>query len=177
MVTILGTSAAPSFDDPLEMLLACHGRIQAQCATLRKLQQHLPIHGCDAQAQQAAKAILRYFDSAGQHHHQDEEQDLFPQLLATTDSVVHALVQRLLIEHKDMESAWRKLHPLLFLIAEGKADTLDHSIAEELIRVYDEHIVIENGQLLPLAKTLLIPAQLEIIGRSMAARRGVDWIV
>ena len=57
--------AAPAagFEVPLEMLAACHGRVEAQCATLRRLVAHLAAHGADEQARDAARAVMRYFDS------------------------------------------------------------------------------------------------------------------
>ena len=174
MVSLLGGAVAPGFDDPLEMLEACHGRIRAQCDTLQKLQQHLPLHGGDAQAQQAAQAILRYFDTAGQYHHQDEERELFPVLLGTGNAEAGELVARLLHEHKGMEAAWQRLRPLLLAVAAGQAAELDEA-AQQFIAVYDRHIELENGKLLPLAARLLSAAQLETIGRSMAARRGVTF--
>jgi len=69
------------FEAPLEMLSACHGRIEDQCATLRRLQAHLADHGSDEQARAAAWALIRYFDLSAQQHHHDEEQDLFPALV------------------------------------------------------------------------------------------------
>ncbi len=48
---------------------------------LQKLAAHLPVHGCDQQVQQAAQGILRYFDTAGQFHHQDEEEIYSPPCL------------------------------------------------------------------------------------------------
>ena len=42
---LLSDPAAPSFDDPLGMLSACHRRIERQLATLARLQRHLPEHG------------------------------------------------------------------------------------------------------------------------------------
>jgi hemerythrin-like domain-containing protein len=175
MTSLLGGAAAPGFDDPLEMLEACHGRIRAQCSTLQKLQQHLPLHGCDEQARQAAQAILRYFDSAGQYHHQDEEHDLFPALVGTMNMEASELVARLLEEHKGMEAAWQVLRPLLQALADGRSDVLDAAAAAHFVAVYERHIELENGKLLPLAARLLSAAQLEIIGRNMAARRGVEF--
>lgn len=171
--SLLG-NAAPTFDDPLEMLRACHGRIEAQCVTLGRLVVYLSTHRYDEQAVQAAHAILRYFDTAGQHHHQDEEQDLFPQLLSTQNSSATLLVTRLLLEHQGLETAWRNLRLLLVSITEGDARTLDRRIVEHFIEVYARHIETENGSLLPLAATLLNTDQLRLIGRNMAARRRVS---
>ena len=170
---LAGGAFIPSFDNPLEILLACHGKIQTQCATLRKLPQHLSSHGCDMQARQAAQAILRYFDTAGQNHHDDEELDLFPRLLATPNTEVHELLARLLDEHKVMDMTWQQLRPLLLAIAEGRSAELDIKAVEHFIQVHDRHISLENAQLLPQAAKLLDPIQLEALGRSMAARRGV----
>jgi len=172
MINLIGAKNAPSFDDPLEMLLTCHERIRTQCATLSKLVLHLPQHGCDAQAQQAAVAILRYFDSAGQHHHQDEELDLFPLLLATENETAQTLIAKLLADHQIMNAAWQQLRPLLLGVAENSASQLDASVAQHFIDVYDSHIEIENTQLLPLANTFLTTDQLESLGIKMAARRG-----
>ncbi|MDQ3268201.1 MAG: hemerythrin domain-containing protein [Pseudomonadota bacterium] len=173
MSDLLGGAFAPSFDNPLEMLLACHDKIQSQCTTLSKLLQHLYSHGCDTQTQQAAQAILRYFDTAGQNHHDDEEQDLFPCLLATPNVEVHELIARLLDEHKVLNAAWQQLRPLLLGIVEGRAAELDIKSVEHFIKVHDHHICLENAQLLPRAANLLNHIQLEALGRSMAARRGV----
>jgi len=174
MNSLIGSATAPTFDDPLEMLRACHGRIEAQCLTLTRLVHHLSKQGCDEQAVQAARAILRYFDTAGQHHHQDEELDLFPRLIATQDQTVTMLITRLLQEHQRMEAAWNNLRPLLLAIAEDHKASLDTHIAQHFIDLYARHIETENGTLLPLAQTLLTPEQLQAIGLSMAARRGVS---
>ena len=173
MNSLLGNTAAPTFDDPLAMLRACHGRIGAQCVTLERLASHLSTHGNDAQAMQAAHAILRYFDTAGQHHHQDEEGDLFPALLTTNDSVAHTLITRLLHEHQGLEAAWQSLRPLLLAIGEARSSTLDDTIVHHFIQVYARHIEVENGSLLPLAAHLLNEEQLQHIGQNMATRRGV----
>ena len=72
---------APSLEEPLEMLEACHERIEAQLRTLERLLDYLPRHGADEQARQAARNVLRYFELAGPNHHEDEERNLFPTLI------------------------------------------------------------------------------------------------
>ncbi|MEW5903358.1 MAG: hemerythrin domain-containing protein [Pseudomonadota bacterium] len=166
-------SAAPGFDAPLQMLRACHGRITAQCTTLQRLHQHLQAQGNDAQAVQAARAILRYFDMAGRFHHQDEEQDLFPLLRASGSPQAAEYIDRLLQEHRTLDEAWQDLRPLLVAIAEHHAHALDGAVVERFNHGYAQHIAFENAHLLPLAERVLDAAQLQQLGRSMAARRGV----
>lgn len=168
------TEAAPSFDDPLQMLRACHEKILRQCDTLQKLAAHLTNNGCDAQAQQAAQGILRYFDTAGQLHHQDEEENLFP-ALRSAPGVDAALLGRLLTDHVIMLGAWDALRPALAQLAEGHEVAVDAALVEKFISSYSAHINVENRELLPMAATLLSPQQTAFIGRKMAERRGAKF--
>jgi hemerythrin-like domain-containing protein len=164
---------APSFDDPLGMLVACHRRIERQLATLSRLQRHLPENGCDADARAAARVILKYFDSAGPNHDADEELSLFPRLrVATSDA--HALVDALKRDHVTVALHWRKLRPLLASIAAGRRATLPPKQTGDFAECYQTHIAREENDLLPLAEAVLDLAALQAIGQEMAARRGVD---
>lgn len=163
---------APTFDDPLGMLAACHERIAAQCELLEKLTRHVSTHGGDEQAIQAARNVLRYFDTAGQHHHQDEELDLFPQLLSSADPAAATLISQILAEHRTLEENWQALRPRLLALAEAASAQLDAQIVTRFNAGYAAHIALENAELLPLAERLLDAAQRETLGRHMAARRG-----
>ena len=174
-VSLASGAAAPSFDHPLEMLHACHGKILRQCDTLRKLAAHLAEQGCDEAAQQAAQGILRYFDSAGRFHHQDEELDLFPALRTCTradKAQLDALLERLLSEHIVMMSAWDELRVGLLKLADGVHTPLPETLLEKFIGSHTAHIAVEETELLPLAAHLLDAQQLMLLGNSMAERRG-----
>lgn len=169
-----------SFDHPLEMLHACHGKILNQCDTLQKLAAHLPSNGCDLPAQQAAQGILRYFDTAGKHHHQDEEIDLFPALRTAADfegETIEDLLERLLAEHQNMLKSWHELRALLMQLASGIDAPLPNELVERFARGHSEHIAIEETELLPLATRLLDTRQLIRLGMHMAERRGAKFPV
>src|SRR3979411_47870 len=68
------------FDDPLEMLLACHRRIEKPLETLKRLRAQMDVNGVNAEASHAAHGVLRYFLKSATQHHEDEEKDLFPLL-------------------------------------------------------------------------------------------------
>ena len=174
MFNISNETTAPTFNAPLEMLHACHDRIMDQCATLQKLLQHLPTHGCDVQAQQAAQAVMRYFDTAGQFHHQDEEVDLFPLLRAAHNADAEALIKRLLEEHQLMDAQWSNLRTQLQGIAEEKSAVLEKKLVADFSLAYGRHVMLENMQLLPLAAQLLSQQQQSDIGKKIAERRGVS---
>lgn len=165
------------FDDPLEMLAACHDRIRAHCETLRRLARHLTENGCDIQARQAAAGVLRYFDTAGRHHHEDEERDLFPRMRASatgeTAVRVAGMIAQLEREHDSMNGFWSDVRTGLERIARGERAVLDVRALRSFCGVYNAHIAFEEANIIPLATTLLAPAALSDIGAAMARRRGV----
>lgn len=170
-------SSLPDFDHPLEMLVACHERIKAQCNTLERLAGHMKLNGCDAQAQQAASNVLRYFDSAGRHHHEDEEEDLFPRMIAAAHGQnaerVVLLIEQLKREHRDMDAVWSRLRETLECIAHGEHAPLDALEVSRFRGTYQAHIAVEEANLIPLATLLLDADALADIGKAMARRRGV----
>jgi hemerythrin-like domain-containing protein len=175
MTAGLPGSAAPGFDRPLELLEACHGRIARQCDTLEKLLDHLPAHGADAQAQQAARAVLAYFDTAAVPHHDDEERNLFPLLELAGAPGACDLVEALTLEHDELALLWRGLRFRLRQIESGAAPLLDEAPTRRFIAMNRSHLEFENTHVLPLAREVLGAAELERLGRAMAARRGVAY--
>ena len=172
--SLLG-AAAPGFDRPLAVLEACHGRIAKQCDTLEKLLAHLHEHGADAQAQQAARAVLAYFDTAAVHHHDDEERNLFPLLEQAGAPGACELVETLTLEHDAQALIWRRLRAELQAIEAGTAAVLDAELTRRFVEMNRAHLEFENTHVLPLARQVLGAADLERLGRAMAARRGVPF--
>jgi pyridoxamine 5'-phosphate oxidase len=169
---------APDFDQPVAVLKHCHGRIRKQLATLEKLLAHLPEHGADEQARQAATAVLKYFDKAAHLHHEDEEQDLLPMLLAVAKgedaATLQALAPVILQEHKDMDAMWQDLHEQLTGIADGSGTQLSGSIVRRFVQSYQGHMEREEGIVAPMALRLFGPDQMARLGGAMRRRRGLD---
>ena len=173
-------SPGASTEAPLEMLAACHGRVHNQCETLGRLAAHLPTHGSDTAAQQAATAVMRYFDTAARDHHADEEEDLFPALLeamAGSDAVcLRALTDGLRAEHRVLEGRWAALREVLARIAKGEPVALPPSDVQAFVAAYAAHIKKEDTELLPMAARLLSDVDITRIGTAMRVRRGIGEI-
>lgn len=174
---------APSagFEAPLEMLSACHARIEHQCSTLRRMLPYLARHGTDAEARAAARAVMRYFDSAAPQHHADEEQDLFPALIesmAGSDAVcLRKIIAALSADHRALEAGWQRVRGVLDRVAAGEPVLLDADDVESLIDAYARHIQREEDELLPMAQRLLSDDVLAHIGRAMRERRAIGVVV
>jgi pyridoxamine 5'-phosphate oxidase len=168
---------APGFDQPIAVLKHCHDRIRKQLATLHKLLAHLPAHGADADAQQAAQAVLKYFEQAAPKHHADEEDDLLPMLQATAQGEDAALlattVPQILADHSAMDGLWQELHEQLRTIADARAAALDPALVQRFADAYTRHMEVEESVVAPMAKRLFGAEQMERLGKAMQERRGL----
>lgn len=171
-------TGAPDFDQPIAVLKHCHDKIRKNLQTLQKLPAHLQEHGADEEAQQAAKAVLRYFREAAPNHHADEEEDLLPMLQATAvDADRHlldTLQPQILAEHQQMDLIWIKLETELDAIVSNKSATLDTGNAEQFAALYGAHMEKEEGNIAPMAKRLFSAEQMQQLGNAMRARRNIQ---
>ena len=168
--------APAGFDDPLEMLLGCHRRIEKQLQTLKRLRTHLEAKGVDAEASAAAQAVLGYFHRAAANHHADEEQDLFPLLEARIDDPGEharftALRARLETDHRTLEAAWARLRKPLESIGDGLTRALPAADVQAFVDAYAHHILTEETTLKEFFDRWLGDEDRRTLGHAMAARR------
>jgi hemerythrin-like domain-containing protein len=162
----------PDFGDPLGVLRACHERMLAHCEMLLRLPAHIAQNGVDDEARSAIRRIVSYFSTSAVHHHEDEEQDLFP-ILNRQSLKLADIVYRLKKDHEQLDRLWQQLLPDLNKpgsLAENSAFA-DH--AKAFCEAYGDHITVENKELLSMAQHILSQKQLQEIGKSMARRRGL----
>ena len=174
--TIPFDSPQAGFDDPVEMWLACHQRVQRFVALLGRLERHVARVGADPEAVSAATSIRRYFNEAAPRHHEDEEVDLFPLLrerCAAAEAPALESLERIESEHLALTQMWRELDATLARIAAGKPASLDPALVARFASTYDKHIEIEEQIVLPALRRVLDAADWRAVGRAMADRRGV----
>lgn len=169
------STPAVGFEQPFEMLEACHERVARMLALLGRLREYLPGHGADENARQAARDVMRYFDLAAPHHHRDEELHVFPPLRAQGDPATLALVGRLQQDHLQMESRWRQARQVLDAVACGALQAFtaqDEAALDSFAGLYDDHMQAEEGLAYPAAAALLDATALAAMGQEMMRRRG-----
>jgi pyridoxamine 5'-phosphate oxidase len=177
MMTHALPDTAPGFDQPIAVLKHCHDRIRKQLATMQKLPEHLARHGADEQAQQAAQAVMKYFDQAAPVHHADEEENLVPMLRSVArgeDAATLAeLVPGILQDHEEMDAMWHSLREQLGAIADGSAAALSAAQVQRFSDRYSAHMEREETRIAPMAKRLFSAAQMAQLGEAMQVRRGI----
>ena len=169
--------SVPGFDQPIAVLKHCHDKIRKQLTTLQNLLAYLPQQGNTTESQQAAKAVLQYFNQAAHLHHDDEEQDLMPMLQATATGadadLLATLVPGILADHQRMDQAWSTLRPQLDAIAAGASTLLSVDGVNAYVDAYHAHMGKEESQLATMARRLFSAQQMEQLGAAMQRRRGI----
>jgi hemerythrin-like domain-containing protein len=168
-------SPAVGFEQPFEMLEACHDRVRRSLALLGKLVEHVAAQGHDAQSRSAAADVLRYFDLAAPLHHLDEETHVFPLLLEQGDTTVREAVQSLQKDHVAMGQLWLQLRRALLDWRDAEAPaaltTAMRADAASFSELYASHLKTEEGLVFPQARSRLNASDLAAMGRQMQARR------
>jgi hemerythrin-like domain-containing protein len=174
---MLAPAPGPGFEQPFEMLEACHERVHRMLALLGRLRAHVAAHGPDEPARQAARDVMRYFDVAAPEHHRDEELHVFPVLVAHGDASTLAVVARLMRDHSQMESSWAGARAVLAAVESGELDALSpaHEAAlEAFAGPYPAHIEAEERIAYPAAVAAMDAPRLQAMGLDMMARRGAS---
>lgn len=104
-------------------------------------------------------------------HHQDEEDDFFPALLAKVPQV-RSEIEKLEAQHILLHQNWDNLSRQLEELVQEKRTHIDAELIRQFIAGYDAHIAIEEP-LFELGKQYLSPEQLNAMGKIMFARRCV----
>jgi hemerythrin superfamily protein len=152
------TGGAPgSTEQPLDTFAQCHAGILAQMQTFAGLPALLEPA---AQARRIAGQMLKFFPHVVREHHAEEEQELFPAVLAASvkgpeRELVQVMVERLTAEHRQVEAMWSRLEAALTAVAKGRDSELDASAVQRLVATYTDHALYEEQQFLPLSQALL----------------------
>jgi hemerythrin-like domain-containing protein len=183
MLVQIGQPVDHGFDSPLGLLSDCHRRIERFLSALVTIARSRRGTSLTRQERDVLEGALSYFSTAAPRHSADEEESLFPRLRSSGDPLARTAIetiQHLLADHRFAEQH----HEAVDLLARcwlsqgalspgDAASLLEHVSALETL--YRAHIKIEEEELFPAAGRILTAAELEAIGREMAARRDVPF--
>ena len=167
--------SALRISDPIEFLFAEHDRQLVICAALDRL-----VEAPDClEAAETARLILDYAARYMPLHLADEEEDLFPRLIARCDPEdgLDKMIDQLEHEHETDSALYKRLEHDLRAIAKGEAPGHRDVFARDahaFAMLQRRHLNWENGTVLPLARQKLVQEDLKEMKVAMAARRRVD---
>lgn len=183
MLVKIGQRVDHGFDTPLGLLSDCHRRIEQFLSVLLTIATARAGGPLQPQDRPALESALRYFATASPRHSADEEDSLFPRLRTSSDAQVRAALETLdrlesdhrvaAAHHEEVDAVVRRWLSAGTLALNDTAALLGHLAALE--RLYRDHIRVEDEELFPAAGRALAAADLEAVGREMAARRNVAF--
>ncbi len=165
---------ASDFSDGLAVIRAYHDSLLAQGRRLLELISEIETHGLDSGRANRLAELYAYYQRANVLHHQDEERALFPAVVGR-DLLVDGMIERLSLDHEEIEEAWRVLEiDLKTLLARH---TLPPDFGEKAARfekLQREHLTRENEDFLPKVESSLPMSQRRVMGKAMATIRGIN---
>lgn len=171
---LFNNQAAPTWDEPIDMLFACHGKVQKFCAQLLLLPDYVAEHGVNDTVRQAVAQIQIYFNQAAPLHHEDEELDFFPALLRHAPQA-QADIEILQNQHHGLHDNWAQVCSQLNALLSGSLKQLDDALLQRFTQAYAVHIAIEEP-LFELGRQHIPESERHAMGQIMAARRGAGRV-
>ncbi len=157
--------------EPIDMLYACHGRVKAFCRQLAILPDYLEKNGINQAVKNDVQQILNYFTLAAPLHHDDEEKDFFPALIAKY-AEAQKVIDELESQHETLHAAWAEMKEQLQALLKDERENIDRDLIARFIKGYEVHISLEEP-LFELGREHIAQEQLSEMGKIMADRRKV----
>lgn len=141
---------------------SCHQKMRMHLTELEALAQTFESTGSNAQVRAQAQGIESFFSSVARKHHQQEESDVFPPLLALGDPGLADVILTLKQDHGWIEENWIELAPQLRAIASGnfwfEAAEFQHGV-EVFLALCRNHLELEESRVYPEAIALMSQAR------------------
>jgi hemerythrin-like domain-containing protein len=163
----------------LTRLTDCHRRIEKFLTVLHTLAQQVVGNTLDDERHEALQVSLRYFRESAPKHAADEEESLFPRMLARTGSEVASMLDALNSDHGWLKDSHKRVEELACcwlandFLKSTEATRLRVTL-NDMRKKYVQHIAIEERHVFPLAGRILPPEESQEIANEMAQRRGLQ---
>lgn len=182
MPITIGKKTESDYSNPLGLLSDCHRRIEGFLDVLIEIAKKAGGGKLNEDQRHALEVAVRYFREAAPKHTRDEEESLFPRMLASADERARsalALLDELHNDHTLADASHAEVETLASQwLSEGTLPVQSvgrlRELLDQLHDTYQRHIAIEDHEVFPLAGKILSNTELTNIGREMASRRSID---
>ncbi len=167
-------SARPVSLNLFDFLDGTHRDIQTHLGLLREVVAAVEDSGLKPDTREKARVVLTFFNGEARQHHLDEEQHVFPALLASQNPELEAATRRLIQDHGWLEENWLHIEPSIAAASEGNQwfDPMELAHALDVFEaLYADHLLLEESLAYPEARQRLAAWDQAGIGREMAQRR------
>jgi len=164
---------ATDFSDGLLVLKSYHVDFLERGKQLVALTTRIQQEGMTEDLANQCMSMYCHYAHATHLHHKDEEEALFP-LLANQSSLVIGMIERLMMDHEEIEVLWTQLakqltHPETLT----NFDYLLHQTTE-FEKILREHLTREDEDFSPIIQKILTTEQRKQAGKKMAELRNLS---
>jgi len=164
------TDPATDFSNGLLVISDYHHDFLARGLQLVELAKEIKKQGMTEQLANQCMEMYCHYSHATHLHHKDEEEALFP-LLVDQSSLVIGMMERLIMDHEEIEESWTALSSRLS--KPEQITNFDHflhiTIAFE--KILREHLTREDEDFSPQIKKILTANQIKQAGEKMSKLR------
>jgi len=157
---------ATDFSNGLQVLKTYHEDFLARGARFIELAKNIQQQGMTEALANDCMDMYCHYSHATHLHHKDEEEALFP-ILIEQSSLVLGMIERLMLDHEEIEESWNKLAKQL--INPENITNYDYLLHQttEFEQILREHLTREDEDFSPLVKKILSEEQMQQIGQKM----------
>lgn len=111
-----------------------------------------------------------HYSHANHLHHKDEEEALFP-ILIDQSSLITGMIERLMLDHEEIEKSWGQLAEMLSKPEEIKNHDYFIHLTTEFEKIQKSHLTREDKDFSPQIKKILSAQQIKQVGQKMSELR------
>ncbi len=164
------TDPATDFSNGLQVLQDYHQDFLDRGAQLVTLASQIQQQGMNEEVANRCMDMYCHYSHATHLHHKDEEEALFP-LLVDQSSLIIGMVERLMMDHEEIEESWNELAKKL-----SQPETITNydlllNQTQSFEKILREHLTREDEDFSPQIKKILTADQLKQAGKKMSELR------
>jgi hemerythrin-like domain-containing protein len=161
---------ATDFSSGLKVITDYHQDFLSRGVQLVELAKQIKQQGMTEDLANQCMNMYCHYSHATHLHHKDEEEGLFP-LLADQSSLIIGMMERLIMDHEEIEKSWAELakklnHP-------EEITNFDHflHLTVEFEKILRDHLTREDEDFSPQIEKILTANQLKQAGEKMSEIR------
>jgi len=164
------TDPVTDFSNGLQVIQEYHQDFLARGIQLVELANKIKQQGMSEDLANQCINMYCHYSHATHLHHKDEEEALFP-VLVDQSSLVLGMIERLMIDHEEIETSWEALSTQLSNPEQITNFDDFVQLTIEFEKILRDHLTREDEDFSPKIKEILSASQIKQIGEKMSEIR------
>ena len=164
------TDPATDFSNGLQVIQDYHQDFLDRGTKLLAIANDIKQQGMTEDLANQCMDMYCHYSHANHLHHKDEEEALFP-ILIDQSSLVIGMIERLMLDHEEIEKSWDQLAEMLSKPEKIKNFDYFLHLTTEFEQIQRDHLTREDKDFSPQIKKILSAEQIKQVGQKMSELR------